>query len=59
MSGFCGRDVDLKRLDDLFEPPADTLPIAVVCGPGGVGKTALAIEWAQRARDSFLTASCT
>lgn len=53
VSGFCGRDTDLGKLDDLFGPPADTLPIAVVCGPGGVGKTALAIEWAQRARDSF------
>lgn len=53
VGGFCGRETELGQLDDLLGPPADTLPIAVVCGPGGVGKTALAIEWAQRARDGF------
>lgn len=43
--GFTGRAAELARLD---EPG-----IWVVTGPAGVGKTALAVHWARRARNRF------
>ncbi|MET0491635.1 MAG: BTAD domain-containing putative transcriptional regulator [Actinoplanes sp.] len=45
--GFVGRRAELTTLDS----PA---PIAVVRGPAGVGKTALAVHWAHRAAARFL-----
>jgi DNA-binding SARP family transcriptional activator len=55
---FVGRAGQLKALDasrrsDLPAPPAVGVTVAVVVGPAGVGKTALALHWAQRARDRF------
>ncbi|GHJ43355.1 SARP family transcriptional regulator [Catellatospora sp. TT07R-123] len=45
---FTGRDGELAALDGLFDaPPA----VGVVCGPAGIGKTALAVQWAGRAAD--------
>jgi hypothetical protein len=43
-----GRGVDLALLDELL-PEADgtAVPIAVICGLAGAGKTALAIGWAD------------
>lgn len=50
--GFTGRGPELRRLDALRteQPP---VPICVVSGSGGVGKTTLAVRWAHRARRSF------
>ena len=50
--GFTGREGELERLDGLLteRPP---VPICVVSGSGGVGKTTLATRWAHRARDRF------
>ncbi|MFI5916504.1 ATP-binding protein [Dactylosporangium sp. NPDC051541] len=47
-----GREAELAALDGLLEP-AGGLPIAAVSGTAGVGKTALAVHWAHRARDAF------
>ncbi|MBV7700996.1 helix-turn-helix domain-containing protein [Streptomyces sp. TRM70350] len=48
---FVGRHDDLHRLDGLLQGHEQTLavPVAVINGPPGVGKTALAVQWAHRA----------
>jgi DNA-binding SARP family transcriptional activator/tetratricopeptide (TPR) repeat protein len=51
--GFAGREVELRRLDDLVEERSTTLRIAALSGTAGVGKTALAIHWAHTVRDKF------
>jgi hypothetical protein len=54
VAGFVGRRDQLAQLDRIAAPgQAGTgLPIAAVCGGGGVGKTALALQWAHdRAAD--------
>lgn len=43
---FTGREAELAELDGLLDD-ADR-SIAVISGPGGMGKTALAVQWAHR-----------
>jgi tetratricopeptide (TPR) repeat protein/transcriptional regulator with XRE-family HTH domain len=51
---FTGRDVELARLDELLaETGGPAVPIAVICGLPGIGKTALAVHWAHTARLRF------
>ncbi len=53
---FTGRTAELEILDGLLTPPgADDPPvtIALLSGTAGVGKSALAVRWAHRVRDSF------
>lgn len=51
LTAFIGREHDLRALDELLENPAARL--ITVAGPGGMGKTRLAIEAARRAERAF------
>jgi DNA-binding SARP family transcriptional activator/Tfp pilus assembly protein PilF len=56
VAGFTGREEYLKQLDTLLRDPDDPQPVLVISaltGAAGVGKTALAVHWAQRVRDRF------
>jgi hypothetical protein len=46
--GFTGRAAELAALSE-----ATTVVISALSGTAGVGKTALAVHWAHRARDRF------
>ncbi|WP_280717265.1 BTAD domain-containing putative transcriptional regulator [Kitasatospora sp. MAP5-34] len=46
-AGFVGRSAELASLSLLLDPTAGEARIAVVNGPAGVGKTALALSWAH------------
>ncbi len=51
--GFRGRVAQLAELDELLHRDGTGARIAVLSGTGGVGKTALAVHWAQRAPAEF------
>ncbi|MER5430133.1 BTAD domain-containing putative transcriptional regulator [Streptomyces sp. NPDC002588] len=60
IAAFTGRDGELAQLDHLLLSTAEAGPvrpaavvISAVSGTAGVGKTALAVHWARRVRDSF------
>lgn len=45
MVSFVGREAELSALEDSA--------LAALCGPGGIGKTALAVRWAHRMRSAY------
>ncbi|GIG58828.1 hypothetical protein Lfu02_32000 [Longispora fulva] len=49
---FTGREAQLGHLDTLLGH-SGAVVISTIAGTGGVGKTALAVYWARRARDRF------
>lgn len=51
--GFVNRSAELARLDDLSKPRDAAVPVVVVTGLRGVGKSATATTWAQSARSRF------
>jgi DNA-binding SARP family transcriptional activator/tetratricopeptide (TPR) repeat protein len=51
--GFVGRGDLLAELDLLVEPGADRPNVVAVTGMPGIGKTALAVHWAQKNVDLF------
>ncbi|GAB2986761.1 AfsR/SARP family transcriptional regulator [Saccharothrix stipae] len=52
-ASLIGRDDELKRLDGLLAAYPEGGLVLVVTGPAGVGKTALALHWAQGVREDF------
>ncbi|MET7435894.1 MULTISPECIES: AfsR/SARP family transcriptional regulator [Streptomyces] len=53
---FVGRDAELAVLDKMLAfqaEPRTTMPLSVICGTGGVGKTWLALRWAHSRNQHF------
>ncbi|HEV7655234.1 MAG TPA: tetratricopeptide repeat protein [Mycobacteriales bacterium] len=54
---FTGRTAALAQLDSMVQrPDADrtgSVPVFVIVGPGGIGKTALAVHWSRQHRADF------
>ncbi len=50
---FVGRQAELRRLDALAAGQAPGPRVAVLTGMGGIGKTTLAVNWAQCAAGRF------
>ncbi|WP_329106914.1 tetratricopeptide repeat protein [Micromonospora sp. NBC_01699] len=50
---FVGRDGELAVLGGLLKGSAKAGRLGVVCGPAGMGKTALAVQWAHRVAGRF------
>jgi transcriptional regulator with XRE-family HTH domain len=50
---FSGRDPELRALSAQLDDDPRTVALTVICGPPGVGKTALAVHWAHQVSDRF------
>jgi DNA-binding SARP family transcriptional activator len=58
IAGFTGRAAQLKQLGELLPEAGDAdhhhgVPIALITGCAGIGKTALAVHWGHRMRPHF------
>jgi transcriptional regulator with XRE-family HTH domain len=52
-SHFSGRERELQALSAQLDDDPRTVALTVICGPPGVGKTALAVYWAHQVSDRF------
>jgi tetratricopeptide (TPR) repeat protein len=50
---FVGRDAELAEVDRLLAEHGSGPAVVVITGVGGIGKSALALRWAQRAAPRF------
>lgn len=50
---FAGRGQELRALDEALADHPDAPGTMVLCGPGDVGKTALALRWAHQRAERF------
>ncbi|WP_327087146.1 NB-ARC domain-containing protein [Nonomuraea sp. NBC_01738] len=53
IAAFAGRKVEQGALDALLDSVSGYLPLVVISGIAGVGKTTLAVRWAHRAAEHF------
>ncbi|GIJ48007.1 XRE family transcriptional regulator [Virgisporangium aliadipatigenens] len=53
VAGFTGRTAELSTLDSWSAGGGTAVRIGIICGTAGVGKTALGVQWANRAADRF------
>lgn len=56
VTGFTGRAAELKKLTGWLDEaalPGGTVVISAINGMGGIGKTALAVQWAYQVADRF------
>ncbi|MFF3665857.1 AfsR/SARP family transcriptional regulator [Microtetraspora malaysiensis] len=53
ISAFVGRMTQMRTLDRLLGQDGRHLPMGVISGAAGVGKTALALQWAHQVVDQF------
>lgn len=54
VAGFVGRASELEKLTGMLDRPGDpVVVISAVTGTAGVGKTALAVQWAHQVRDWY------
>ncbi|GAA4923649.1 DNA-binding SARP family transcriptional activator/predicted negative regulator of RcsB-dependent stress response [Nonomuraea thailandensis] len=52
-ASFTSRERELSELDRHLTSGTDDVGVAVISGPGGIGKTWLALHWAHRHRDRY------
>jgi tetratricopeptide (TPR) repeat protein len=53
VSAFVGRDAQLAALSQVLNQPGGTAVITAIGGTAGVGKTALAVQWAHQVAAQF------
>ena len=53
LAEFVGRREEIDTLQSAIAPGSGTVPVAVIVGPGGTGKTVLAVHTAHQLRQTF------